>query len=575
MKISKKKYNSLIIKLICGTLVIITPLVFFLIFDNYYAVKLLNNKVSELNCNTIELYMNNIDSELRTIDNYLLNLVTFDSDVNNINNVDINLSVLSKVRLSNEFTNAISQYKIIDGFFSYSSVYKNYFDARSSRANYGDSQFFSNYVLEISKNMTNYNNEGWFGVFNNSSNYLVRVIYVDNLYIGVWININSLMEPLLKIDQHNEGYLLFATNTGVPMINENFVYENYIDLTRSFNDYYFSGKNRKYMVIGKKSEVGKFSLVSLTSERNILQGLNFIQIVISIIAIISIMAIPITLLILRKWIFSPIINLRHAINKVEAGDLEYRIEEKNYSNEFNSLNRAFNSMTSQIKELKINIYEDKINKEKLKLQYLQMQIRPHFYLNALNNIYSMSQTKEFELIQQMVLHLSSYLRYILKDNFIMVTLEDEISHIKNYLKIQKIHSGELLNCTIDYDEDMLNIQIPPFILQTFIENVLKHSMKKYTEINILISIRAIKNQYGGIAVIRINDNGKGFSEEALKKINSTNTNKFAENHIGVWNLKQRLKIIYGEEASITASNNENLGACIEIKIPIEKEMNLI
>lgn len=573
--INKQKYNSLIFRLVCGTFIIITPLVFFLIFNNYYAIKILHSKVSESNSKTIGLYMNQIDSELRTIDNYLLNVATFDTDINNLNNSDANSSVLSKLRLHNDITNKLQQYKSADGFFIYSSTYNDYFDSRSARSNYSDSQFISSYVSKLSEDKANYNSEGWFPISFSSSNYLFRVFYVDNVYIGAWINIKTLMPPLLRLDLQREGCVLFATSKGIPMINEEFVKDNSIDLTGDFSHYYFSGKEKSHMVIGKASEGGKFSLIAVTTENNILEGLNLIQIIISIIAIASIIAIPITLLVLRKWIFRPITKLKYAINKVESGDLDYRIEENKYSNEFMSVNRAFNSMLLQIKQLKIDVYEEQISKEKSKLEYLQMQIRPHFYLNALNNIYSMAQTKDFKLIQDMVLYLSNYLRYLFKDNFTLVPLENEIIHIKNYLQILKLHSGETLDCSIDTDQEVLNTLVPPLILQTFIENVVKHVLKQYEAINVIIKITSIENKYGRFASIKIQDNGNGFSEEALQLINSGNRDKSTGEHIGIWNVKQRLNIIYGERAKLTASNIEGSGACIEIELPIEKEVNKI
>lgn len=575
IKINKLIYNSLIFKLIAGSLILTIPMVFFLIFDNYYAIRTLHNKVAEYNSNTVNLYMNQIDSDLNNIDSYIFNVITFNKDVLNLNSADENLRVLSKVKLQNELTNARSLYKLADVLFVYSKSSGEYFDSYSSRINYNETLNISDFISKASNDNKNYNSMGWTPMSIGSSNYIFRIISVDNMYLGTWIKVETLMSPLLKINLQREGSILFATSDGKPMINQGFINDNHINLSGDLTHYYFSGKGNSHMVIGKQSEVGKFSLIAVTNEKNMLQGLDLIQTIIFIIAIMSLLAIPVTLYILHRWIFRPVKELKYAISMIENGNLDYRIENHNFSNEFLLVNEAFNSMVSQIKQLKIEVYEEQIQKQKSELEYLQMQIRPHFYINALNNIYSMAQMKDFQLIQDMVLYLSDYLRYLFSSSFLLVPLENELNHVKNYLQIEKIHSGETLICNIDAEEHLMNVQIPQLILQTFIENVVKHGMKSFESITVMIKISFIIKKNEEYAYIKIQDNGTGFSDEALNQINNVTYNKNTGEKIGIWNVKQRLSLIYGDRAKIIASNNDNSGACIEIYIPVEEEVKLI
>lgn len=567
-KIRKLMLNSLIFKLIAGTLFLIIPMVFFLIFDNFYAIRTLHNKVAEYNSNTINLYMNQIDSDLRNIDSYILNVITFNTDILNLSNPNESSRVLSKVRLQNELASGRSLYKSVDDFFVYSKSNGEYFDSYSSRINYNESLDILNFVSSASKDNENYNTMGWMPVCIGSSNYIFRIISVDDIYIGVWIKVETLMPPLLNINLQREGSILFTTLDGTPMINKEFIEKNSINLSGDLTHYYFSGEGNSHMVIGKRSEVGKFSLIAVTNEKNMLQGLDLIQKIIFVMAIMSFISIPITLFILRKWIFRPVKKLKHAISMIESGNLDYRIENNNCSNEFLSVNKAFNNMVSQIKQLKIDVYEEQIRKQKSELEYLQAQIRPHFYINALNNIYSMAQMKEFQLIQDMVLYLSDYLRYLFKSSFLLVPIESELKHIRNYLQIEKIHSGENLICNIDAEEHLMHVLIPPLVLQTFIENVIKHVVKPDEFTTVMIKVASIENENERCVYIKIQDNGSGFLEEDLQKINYCPGNTGTGEHIGIWNVKQRLNLIYGDKAKITASNNESSGACIEIYIPI-------
>lgn len=571
LKINKIIHNSLIFKLIIGTLFLIVPMVFFLIFDNYYAIKTLHNKVAEYNSNTVNLYMNQIDSDLHNIDSYMLNIITFNADLLNLNNNDDNSRVLSKIKLQKELTNARSLYKSVDDFFIYSKSKGEYFDSHSSRIKYSESLSISKFILNSLKDNKDYNTIGWIPISIDSSSYIYRIISVDDMYIGVWIKVETLMPPLLKINLQKEGNILFATSDGNPMINKEFIEDNNINLSEDLSHYYFSGKDNSHMVIGKKSEVGKFSLIAVTNEKNMLQGLDLIQRITFIIGIMSFLSIPITLYFLRKWIFRPVKRLKYAIGMIERGNLNYRIKNEKFSSEFLAVNEAFNNMVSQIKQLKIEIYEEQIDKQKSELEYLQMQIRPHFYINALNNIYSMAQMKEFELIQDMVLYLSDYLRYLFRSSYLLVPIESELKHVKNYLQIEKLHSGENLICNIDAEEHLMNVHIPPLVLQTFIENIIKHGVK-LDEVNI-IKIKIFLNEckMEKFICMKIEDNGKGFSDEALHKINYLCENTGTGENIGIWNVKQRINLIYGDKAKIIVSNNKNSGACIEIYLPIEKE----
>lgn len=573
IKINKVIYNSLIFKLIAGTLILTIPIVSFLIFNSYYSIRTLHNKVGEYNSNTVNLYMNQIDSDLKSIDSYILNVITFNTEILNLNSKDKDLRVLSKVKLQNELTNARALYKLADVFFVYSRDGNQYFDSYSSKINYKETLNISDFISKVLRDNINFNSKGWMPISMGYSNYIFRIISVDNnIYLGTWIKVETLMSPLLKINLQREGSILFATSEGKPMINQEFVDNNHINLSGDLTHYYFSGEGNSHMVIGKPSEVGKFSLIAVTNEKNMLQGLDLIQTIIFVIAIMSFLLIPGILYILNRWIFKPVQKLKYAINMIENGNLDYRIEYHNYSNEFLAVNNAFNNMVSQIKQLKIEIYEEQIEKQKSELDYLQMQIRPHFYINALNNIYSMAQMKDFQLIQDMVLYLSDYLRYLFRSSFFLVSLESELKHVKNYLQIERIHSGETLVCNIDAEEYLMNAQIPPLVLQTFVENIIKHAMKSFEVTTVMIKISLIKKHDKEYAHIIIQDDGKGFSDEAMNKINNSIYDRNTGEKIGIWNVKQRLSLIYGDRAQIIASNNDNIGACIDIYIPVEKEV---
>jgi two-component system, sensor histidine kinase YesM len=568
---NEKVYKSLIFKLTVGSQLIIIPLIFFLIFDNFYSIKLFNEKVAESKKDTISIYMNQIDSELKNVDAYLLRLITYDIHMSNLENPNEGDRMVSKVNVSKNIVDSISSFELVDSIYVYSDSTKDYLYSYSARTNYNERKAMENYTTGSIENGTSLNKNDWYPVSVNSSYYVLRNIKVGDIYIGAWINVETFLNYLDDIDLKQMETVLLATSRGVPMNNIDFIKRNKIDLSSNLKSYYFSGDRTNYMVLGKDSELGSFRLLSVSNKKNLLEGLDFIQISIIFIAFLSIFLIPLTIFILKKWIFKPVNKLKFAIGRIENGELDYQIKDEDHPYEFMVLNKAFNNMVSQITQLKIDVYEEQINKQKAELQYLQMQTEPHFYLNAFNTIFSMAEMKDYKLIQELVRYLADYLRYMSKGDFLLVPFDDELKHVQNFLQIHRIRSGVNLTCEMDTEQVLMDIRIPPLILLTFIENIVKHALNIYEPITVLIKASVAENEDGKYVNIMIQDSGKGFSAQALEKINHDIFEKDQGRSIGIWNVKQRIKLIYGDKASLKVSNSENSGACVNILLPLEKE----
>jgi two-component system sensor histidine kinase YesM len=564
--------KTLTFKLILGSQLIIIPLIFFLIFDNWYSINVLHKKVSESKKDTIALYMNEIDSELKSADDYLVKTLSYDMSISNLENDDSGTREIAKSNLKEDIVRAIGTYNLVDGLFVYSSATKDYLYSYSSRTSYEERIAVAEFTSESMDNGGSLSGLKWFSSPVDSSNYMFRILNIGSVFVGAWINLDTIIQNINDLDLNQKESFIMATTAGVPLNNADYIRRHDIDLSLDLSSYYFTGTNKSYMVIGQDSKRGDLRLTVVDSENNILEGLDQMQIIIISIALLSILCIPLTFIILRKWIFKPITKIKHAIKMFEGGDLSYNIKVEEHPYEFMLLIDTFNQFTSQIQQLKIDVYEEQIHKQKAELQYLQMQIKPHFYLNAFNTIYSMAQMKDYSLIQDMVRSLSDYLRYMVRGNFTLVPFKDELKHVQTYLQIQKIRSGENLICHVDADQQLMNLQMPPLILHTFIENIVKHALTMYEPITVYINVALIEQENVKFASITIQDSGKGFSAAALDDINSDSN---SDNHkddgvsIGIWNVKQRLKLMYGNKASLTASNNT--GARIMIKLPIETE----
>lgn len=230
---------------------------------------------------------------------------------------------------------------------------------------------------------------------------------------------------------------------------------------------------------------------------------------------------------------------------------------------------AFNAMMSEVERLRINVYEEQLNKQKEELQRLQLQVNPHFFLNTLNIIYNLAKIKNYDLILDMTMSLIEYFRFMFRSNTSFVPLKDELEHTRNYLKIQNLRFPEKLKWTIHSPDYLLDVPIPPLVIQSFVENSIKHAVTLDEPLIIEVQIEFLIEEHGSRMKISIRDTGPGFKKDILEKLQAGRSveNERGE-HTGIWNVERRLRLLYGEVASIVYDNDlHTFGAKIEIIVP--------
>ncbi len=188
------------------------------------------------------------------------------------------------------------------------------------------------------------------------------------------------------------------------------------------------------------------------------------------------------------------------------------------------------------------------------LKTLKSQLNPHFMFNALNSIRALIE-EDPQSAQTAVTKLSNILRYSLKmERIETVPLEDEMKAVSDYLSLEKIRFEERLKFEMEISPDALNVEIPPMMIQTLVENGIKHGISKRTgggEISICSSIK------NSTLHIKIKNNGQ-IEDEVLKHSKG----------FGISNTKHRLNLLYGEKASFTIKNDSEDKVLAEIVIPI-------
>ncbi|WP_338956582.1 sensor histidine kinase [Fusobacterium nucleatum] len=175
------------------------------------------------------------------------------------------------------------------------------------------------------------------------------------------------------------------------------------------------------------------------------------------------------------------------------------------------------------------------------LKALQSQINPHFLFNVLNTMASLIRTNP-EKAREVTIDLSRYLRYNLDNNVKSVELIKELNQIDNYIKIEKVRFGDKLNIIYDVDESLYNFQIPSLIIQPLVENSIKHGILKKRENG---CVKVIVKKIDKDIEVVIEDDGVGIEQTVID-----NLDKQIQENIGLKNVHQRLKLLYGEGLNI-------------------------
>lgn len=171
------------------------------------------------------------------------------------------------------------------------------------------------------------------------------------------------------------------------------------------------------------------------------------------------------------------------------------------------------------------------------LKALQTQINPHFLFNALHTT-SFFVRKDPNKAREIIIDLSTYLRYNLENSCKLVSLEMELEQVKAYFNIEKARFGEKISLNIDVDENVKNISIPSLIIQPLVENSIKHGLLKKREGGFVIIIAKKENEG---CFITIEDNGIGIDQKIVDNLDDR-----IDKNIGLKNVHNRIKLIYGK-----------------------------
>lgn len=203
-----------------------------------------------------------------------------------------------------------------------------------------------------------------------------------------------------------------------------------------------------------------------------------------------------------------------------------------------------NQIRAQIREMEIDNLRLKNELQSSQMDLLQSRINPHFLFNTLNMISNQAVLEDAEQTRILIDITAEYLRYNLDQLTKTVTLRQELENLKDYIYIQQCRFEDRFIFAFDLDERCAQQEMPCMILQPLVENALKHGIHNMLNGGV-VTIRTMWKETS--TVIEIEDNGRGFPEEYLQKIQSGEFEYEKDNHVGIRNIYMRLKFFYNTQ----------------------------
>lgn len=270
---------------------------------------------------------------------------------------------------------------------------------------------------------------------------------------------------------------------------------------------------------------------------------------------------------LSGLIYRPLSRLMLAMEEVSGGELHTRAQVES-GDEIGELAMEFNEMLDKIEDLIGRLIEEENKKKDLELEALQYQITPHFMYNTLNSIKFAALLKGDVEIGRVIGDFVELLQAAVSKKGTFLTVTEEIYILKNYIRLQEFRYGGGFEVTYELEAEAQECLVPRLILQPLVENALLHGMDMKDNAG---KIKICASVADGRLFLKVTDNGRGMSRAQIEKLLTAEAKKERGfTAVGIPNIRDRLKLYYGEQGGLMYESGEN-GTTAIIYLPAGKE----
>lgn len=266
-------------------------------------------------------------------------------------------------------------------------------------------------------------------------------------------------------------------------------------------------------------------------------------------------------------ISNPIKRLERTMKMVEKGVFQVH-RDKSGAEEVRQLSKRFNLMVGRIHQLMDQIIAEQEIKRKKELDILQAQIHPHFLYNTLNAVVRLAGSGRNDEVVTTISSLSKFFRISLSGGKQVITVQEELEHVRHYLIIQQIRFRNQFTYEIEADESVLSLHTMKLILQPLVENAIVHGLQSAVdEGHIHIQARSVEQQL----VYTITDNGAGIPPKRLQEIILGQVKSAEGSGVGLHNVHERLRLYYGDGYGLEIESEPDEGTCVTLRLPQVRE----
>lgn len=264
-------------------------------------------------------------------------------------------------------------------------------------------------------------------------------------------------------------------------------------------------------------------------------------------------------------ITTPIRKLELSVNEIEKGNLNAKVDAEG-SYEIRHLGQSVQNMAKQIQVLMADIVSEHEKKRKQEFDTLQSQINPHFLYNTLDIIVWMIENEKPDQAVKAVTALARFFRISLSRGKSIITVKDELEHVRNYLMIQNMRFKNRFSYTIEAEDEVLGFASLKLMLQPLVENAIYHGME-FMDGDGEIVISAWKE--GEELYLKVSDNGLGMTEEQVSRLfsDTPHTGSSRGSGIGVKNVNERIRLYFGSEYGLSIESEPDEGTAVTIHLP--------
>ena len=336
----------------------------------------------------------------------------------------------------------------------------------------------------------------------------------------------------------------------------------------SWRSGYYTHGNR--VIMGKTLPLANWSIIGISDRAELIAEMTTVARMSFALIVGSIIVVILVALLLSGVLTKPLKELQASMRA--AADNLNTIVPVRTDDEIGQLGRAFNQMPTQIRQLMRQSVQEQKKLRQIEMQVLQEQIKPHFIYNTLEVIIGLLETDQNEDVIKMVEALGAFFRISLSQGRELISIKEEVDHVRNYLYIQKLRHGEKYDYRIEVEDGIAHLKTLKLLLQPLVENAIYHGVRSLVSNEGLIVVRGYRTEE--TICFEVSDNGRGMPADLVMALNRSLRGEQPEDQAkhgyGLRNVHERIVLAFGQEYGLWLTSTLDQGTRVVLRLPMIK-----